>query len=214
MLLRAVLQAAQDRSLIGGVDLDAQVVHSAGFEAFLEPGCDVLDLGSGGGLPGLVLAVGRPDIQMTLLDAARRRVRFLEWAIDQLGVGDRVDAVWSRAESAGNKPGMRERYAHVVSRSFGPPAVTAECARPLLADGGSLVVSEPPGSAGSEDPTRDADPRAGQVRWPDTGLAALGYRPASHVRRSGSMFVELVAAGACPAGLPRREGMPAKRPAF
>jgi 16S rRNA (guanine527-N7)-methyltransferase len=90
----------------------------------------------------------------------------------------------------------------VVARSFGSPAVTAECAAPFLEVGGILVVSEPPD-------------RGASVRWPVEGLADLGLAPVAsggHRGRFGYQVVEKQVP--TPDRFPRRTGIPAKRPLF
>ena len=97
----------------------------------LDEGATVLDLGSGGGVPGLVLVVERPDLSVTMLDANKRRTDFLDEALMTLGAGDRANVIRARAEEAGRNALLRGAFDQVVSRSFGPPAVVAECAAPV-----------------------------------------------------------------------------------
>jgi 16S rRNA (guanine527-N7)-methyltransferase len=159
-----------------------------------------LDLGTGSGLPGLVLAWAWPMSRWVLLDSRQRSVAFCRQAVERLGMGDRVAVVSARAEVAGRQVEHRGRYGLVTARGFGPPAVTAECAAPLLGRGGTLVVSEPPGAAGE--------------RWPQGPLRELGLEPRTVVTRGGATFAVLVQVATCPERFPRREGMPAKRPLF
>src|SRR5690606_17211507 len=121
----------------------------------------VLDLGSGGGVPGLVLAVRRPDLDVVLLDAMSRRCTFLEAAAAELGLAGRVRVVCERAEVAARDPELRGTFDVVVARSFAAPPVTAECAAGFLRVGGRLLVSEPPDHTGEE-------------RWPAAPLDELG----------------------------------------
>lgn len=116
-----------------------------------------MDLGSGGGIPGLVLAVHRPDLQFTFVDASERRIAFLRTAVRSLGL-DSSEVLLGRAEILGHDPRLRSTFECVVARSFGSPAVLAECAVAFLADGASLVSSEPP---------EDTD------RWPAEALLRL-----------------------------------------
>lgn len=118
----------------------------------------------------------------------------------ELGLADRVDVIEDRAEVVGRSPAHRSRYHVVVARGFGPPAVLAECAAPLLRAEGRVVVSEPPGG----------DP----ARWPEEGLAPLGLRPHSSVQAAGSSFQVLEQRTLCPERFPRRVGIPSKRPLF
>ena len=155
----------------------------------------MLDLGSGGGVPGLVVALALPALDVVLLDAQLRRTAFLESAVEELRLDARVRVVRGRAEKVGREPVWRATQDAVTSRGFGPPAVTAECAAPFLVVGGRLVVSEPPTE---------------EDRWPPAveqlGLAVEGVA-ASDVRL---MVLRQVAA--CPERFPRRA--PAKRPLF
>lgn len=158
----------------------------------------VLDLGSGGGLPGLVLAETNPALILVLLDSAVRRCRFLREAVTRLELGDRVEVVEERAETAARRRALRGTFDAVVARSFGSPAVTAECAVGFLRLGGSLVVSEPP-EAGN--------------RWNPEGLADLGLGPVRVCDHDGFGFVLLEKIG-MDERWPRRVGIPAKRPRF
>jgi 16S rRNA (guanine527-N7)-methyltransferase len=158
-----------------------------------------LDLGSGAGVPGLVLALHWPDSTWVLLDANRRRVAFLERAAHRLGLTSRVSAVLGRAETTGRDAEHRSTYDLVTARSFGAPAVTAECGSPFLRVGGILAVSEPPA---------DTD------RWPPEHLALLGLVPLDR-SPDPPPHVQLLRQGMlCPDLYPRRVGLPAKRPLF
>lgn len=156
----------------------------------------MLDLGSGGGLPGLVVASYRPELELTLLEARQRACRFLREALGELGRTD-VAVVEARAEEAARRPDLRETFDAAVARSFGPPAVTAECAVAFLRPGGRLVVSEPPGEEES--------------RWPAEGLDQLGFGALSRGSEPGGSFVVLEKIRSDDRW-PRRVGIPAKRP--
>lgn len=127
----------------------------------------VLDLGTGAGVPGLVIADARPDLSLTLLDRRATRMDSLRLAVAALGMDDRVEVVTGEAESIARDPRHGGTYAAVVARGFASPESTARAARPFLAPGGALVVSEPP----------DWDPS----RWPTPMLEALGFGPAERL---------------------------------
>lgn len=158
----------------------------------------VLDLGSGGGVPGLVLAEAHPTLGLVLLDSGARRCRFLRQATVELDLVDRVEVVEARAETAARDPARRGALDVVVARSFGSPAVTAECATGFLRLGGSLVVSEPPDASS---------------RWPPEALADLGLGPAVACGTGGFGFARLEKVR-MDDRWPRRVGIPAKRPRF
>ena len=219
-----VLDEARAAGFLGPGPLDPQVRHAEGFAVVarrLRPDGptppSLLDLGSGGGLPGLVVATRWPEATVILLDAAARRTSFLSAAVRRLGLEDRVSVRQDRAEVAGRDPDLRGRLDVVLARSFGRPAVTAECAAPLLKPGGWLVVSEPPATL----PSGPADPAAGPgisdpsegPRWPAEPLRQLGLEPAGLVHEEFD-YQTLRQFEACPERFPRRDGVPAKRPLF
>jgi 16S rRNA (guanine527-N7)-methyltransferase len=164
--------------------------HARGFLGLLRPAATLLDLGSGGGLPGLVLAEALPATSVVLLDASQTRTDFLRRAVGRLGLADRVRVVTGSAELVGRDPDLRGSFDAVVARSFGPPATVAEGAAPLLRIGGQLVVSEPPGAVS---------------RWPAEPLAELGL--VVDVVTAG--FASLRQVEACPERFPRRRLRPA-----
>jgi 16S rRNA (guanine527-N7)-methyltransferase len=198
-LLLGVLEGAQDIGLLGPGPVGAHIDHSEAWAGALGPSPpSFLDLGSGGGVPGLVLALRWPETRATLLDARARSVAWLADAADRLGLGDRVEVVQARAEVAGRDPELRETFALVVSRGFGAPAVTAECGSAFLAVGGRLSVSEPPGG----------DPG----RWPPERLRDVGLQEIAAPQGKGASFVLLEKVEALGAKWPRREGTPGRRP--
>lgn len=155
----------------------------------------LLDLGSGGGLPGIVLAARWPECEVVLLDASTRRCALLDRALERLS-RHRGRVVVGRAETLAHGAALREQYAAVTARAFGPPAVTAECATGFVRSGGVIVVAEP----------TDAAPD----RWP---VAALEHLQLAVVARSESpALVVLRKQGTLADDLPRRTGRPAKRP--
>lgn len=199
-----VLSFAQEIGAIGPAPLSQHLQHALGFATaiadLLPPRARVVDLGSGGGIPGLVLAEVLPDLTVTLLEGRTMRCELLESSVARLGLGDRVGVLSGRAEDVGQMARWREHFDGAVARGFAAPGVTAECAAPLLKIGGFLCVSEPPAVNQFE-------------RWPADGCAELGleHRLAIAVPHA---FVVLVQIRDCPARFPRRTGVPAKRPLF
>lgn len=169
-----------------------------------------LDLGSGAGLPGLVLAHLWRESEAVLLDASLHKSTALGEAIDECGWTHRVKVVRARAETAGRSD-LRGTFDLVVARSFGPPPVTAECAAPFLRTGGLLIVSEPP-----SDVRLDAEAgvcASDSGRWPSEGLAVVGLEVLAGWRREFGYQV-LRQGHPCPMRFPRREGIPGKRPIY
>ena len=155
------LAAVQARGAIGESSLQRAIEHAEQYVHKVPAQAGTLcDLGSGGGLPGLVIAVRCPHLHLTLVERRATRADLLRRAVAALDLGDRVivvaDDVRVVAESA-------PRHFDVVSaRSFAAPPITAKWASALLRPGGVLIVSEPP----DDDPTR----------WPASMLDRLGLQ--------------------------------------
>jgi 16S rRNA (guanine527-N7)-methyltransferase len=111
-------------------------------------GWRVVDIGAGGGIPGLVVAVMRPDLAVTLVEADRRKAGFLVHVAGLLDL-DNVTIAARRAEEMGRDPEHRARYDAVVSRAAAPPPLLVELAMPLMRAGASLwaLVSDAPAAA-------------------------------------------------------------------
>jgi 16S rRNA (guanine527-N7)-methyltransferase len=205
--LRSVLDEARDLGFLGPGPVRRQHEHALDLARAIG-GCRgrLLDLGTGGGLPGLVLFDEWSATTGVLLDAQRRRCEFLTRAVVALGLDDRVEVACGRAEELARDASLRGQFALVTARSFGPPAVTAECAVGFLDVGGDLVVTEPPAGPGT------VDAAGASPRWDHAGLTELGFSDPVAIRagETGAMRMRL----AHPAGekWPRRNGMPAKRP--
>lgn len=202
------LERARDLGFLGPGPVEEHQAHAHAFGAALGdalgdgggPGARLLDLGSGGGVPGLVLACSTPMGAWTLLDSSVRRTSFLREATEALGLRARVTVLIGRAEAIGAEASHRQAYDGVTARGFGPPAVVAECAAPLLRPGGVLVVSEPP-----------AGRAQAAHRWPVGPLAMVGMAVEEQVVGPPT-FVVLRQVQPCPSIYPRRTGVPAKRP--
>jgi len=196
-----VLDAAVDEGFLTvGAAADGWL-HSVGFLAGTPlPTADqfAIDLGSGGGLPGLVLAV-RTDCSWFLVDRGERRCRFLEWAVGVLDLVERVSVIHADATDVGRGE-LRGSAALVTARGFGPPGITAECGAPLLADHGHLVVSEPPEDRSS--------------RWPEGPLGRLGLVDAGTWEHEGAGFRALRRDGHCDGRHPRAWRAIERRPLF
>jgi 16S rRNA (guanine527-N7)-methyltransferase len=197
--LLEVLQGAQDRGLIGPGPLAAHLDHTRAWaEALTSPPGAFLDLGSGGGVPGLPFLLDWPAAHGTLLDSRHRSIEWIAEAAERMGWAGRVTGICDRAEAAGRDPELRESFPLVVARGFGAPAVTAECASPFVTPGGRLSVSEPPGG----DPSRR----------PEEQLAGLSLRLIDTRVVGEASFVMLEKVGALGERWPRRVGKPHQRP--
>jgi 16S rRNA (guanine527-N7)-methyltransferase len=133
--------AGVERGLIGPREVDRlwdrHILNSAAVAELLEPGERVADIGSGAGLPGIPLALARPDIRMTLIEPLLRRSEFLREVIDELGIEATV--VRGRAEELTVRERVGEMDA-VVSRAVASLDKLTKWSLPLLRPGGRMLA--------------------------------------------------------------------------
>lgn len=130
---------------------ERHVLNSVSIADLIGDGETVADIGSGAGLPGIPLAILRPDLRITLVEPLLRRWRFLELAVEELGISARVDVVRARAEdlTGADQP----RYTTVTSRALAPLAKVVLWCRPLMAPGGQIVAIK--GRSAEDEVARD-----------------------------------------------------------
>ena len=160
-----LLREGIDTGQFGG-DIEPHGHHALGFVSFSGGGTltgTVIDMGSGAGLPALVLAEACPDATWVLIERRKGRAELLRRAVRRLGFDDRVQVIADDVADVAHGP-WRGQADWVTARSFGPPAETTELAAPLLRVGGSLLTSEPIDGALAE-------------RWPAEGVERLGGQP-------------------------------------
>jgi 16S rRNA (guanine527-N7)-methyltransferase len=162
-----VLTEAQRLGFLGRRPIPEVIEHSRAFVAALaerwpvEASITVVDLGSGGGVPGLVIAGDLPAARVTLVDRREKRTDFLQRAVARLRLGDRVDV---RCADVRALVAAGETFDAVTARGFGPPLSTLRLASQLVRSGGLIVISEPP---------------AGE-RWPEPEVRSLGLERSRH----------------------------------
>ncbi|HEU4908705.1 MAG TPA: 16S rRNA (guanine(527)-N(7))-methyltransferase RsmG [Propionibacteriaceae bacterium] len=122
---------------------DRHILNSAALSGLLAPDSAVADVGSGAGLPGIPLAILRPDLRMTLIEPLLRRATFLTQTVEELGMTDHVTVVRSRAED------HQQSYDVVVARAVAPLDRLIGWCNPLLAPGG-LILALKGATAGDE----------------------------------------------------------------
>jgi 16S rRNA (guanine527-N7)-methyltransferase len=159
----------------------------------------LLDIGSGGGVPGIPLAIAAPSMQVTLLDATQKKVDFLRVTAAALALAN-VTALQGRAEELGRDPAHREQYDVVTARAVARLAALVELALPLLRVGGVALL--PKGEAAADELSEAAE-ALGELGG-DGRLVVLD-EPALRV-----IVVEKTAP--TPERYPRRTGLPQKRP--
>ncbi len=172
-------------------------------QGVLPTGARVIDIGSGGGLPGIPMAIARPDLHVTLLEAVAKKAAFLRDTVTALEL-PHVDVLATRAEEAGRDSAHRERYDVAVARAVAPLNVLAELALPFVRPGGWLAAVK--GSRVHE-----------EVTEAQAALHRCGGRVGTVLPLPTKVGVPLSVVlvrkeRPTPPELPRRPGMPAKRP--
>jgi 16S rRNA (guanine527-N7)-methyltransferase len=114
---------------------ERHLLNCAVIEELCPAGSSVADVGSGAGLPGLPLAIARPDLRVTLVEPLQRRHTFLKEAVALLGLDEQVTVVRSRVEDL---PGLT--YDRVTSRAVAPLRQLAGWCLPLLAERGEMIA--------------------------------------------------------------------------
>lgn len=210
--LLTVLERARTAGFLGPGPLSVHVANAQAFSAALDlppflgdDRCElspkptierILDLGSGGGVPGLPIALDDPQRSLTLVDTSAKRCAFLEWAVVELDLASQVTVLCARAEEASHDPALRHRFDAVVARGFAQPAETVECGAGFLRIGGRMVISEPPGGR-----TWNADP-----------LGELGVAFVAQPTHPGGLVVVLEQRSLAPSAIPRPWRQQQKRP--
>jgi len=170
----------------------------------LETGARVIDVGAGGGLPGIPLAIARPDLSFTLLDATGKKVAFLESCVRALGL-THVKTIQNRAEVLGYEPEHRQQYDLATVRAVGKVAEIAEYCLPLVKLGGRMLAMKG---------------RAAEAELADAGdaLAVLGAGDLALIDAypdgfdSELVLISIVKERQTPQAYPREPGTPRKTP--
>jgi 16S rRNA (guanine527-N7)-methyltransferase len=164
----------------------------------------VLDLGTGGGFPGLPIKLLLPNLALTLLESSRRKGDFLREVVESLEL-EGVEVITSRAEALGRQDGYRDRFDLVMARAVAPLSVLLELALPLLRLGGSLAT--PKGGRAQ------AEVEAAGPALSILGGAVLWERPLKVPDTVHTQTLVVVRkTGSTPDRYPRKAGMPKKRP--
>jgi len=168
----------------------------------VRPGERWIDIGTGGGLPGLVLALCHPESRWVLLDATRKKVEAVRSFAGVLGL-DAVECQHGRAEEVAYRSGMREQFAGAVSRALGPLPVVLELSRGFVRPGGVIAAVRGPQWAS------ELDAAAAAMRLLHLHDARVIEVPAG-VRET--RVVTMRADGPAPAKYPRPDGVPQSHP--
>lgn len=153
---------------------DRHVLNSAAMAELPAAGARVLDVGSGAGLPGIPLAIARPDLSVVLLEPLLRRYNFLVEAVAELELGDRVEVRRGRAED------LRESFEVVTARAVAPLGRLVGWTQQLFVPDGELLALK--GSSAADEVSGGGCPAApGGALGRGAGTAA-GSRSGDHLR--------------------------------
>ena len=167
----------------------------------LGEGQKMVDVGSGGGLPGLPLKIARPDLSVTLVEADQDKAAFLVRACAELGLRD-VQVLARRAEEVGHEPLYREAFDIAVARAVAPMRVLAELCLPLVKVGGRLLAQK----------TESEELSAAGHAIEALGGALRSVVAAPSATRGSGTVVIVDKVRSTPPAYPRRPGVPKRKP--
>lgn len=165
----------------------------------------LIDVGSGGGFPGLVLKLLLPELNVVLLEATGKKASFLSWMAEQLGLRG-VDVRAVRAEEAAREGALRDSFDVVTARALGPLPVVLELGLAFCKTGGTLIA--PRGVSSAADDAAACTAVAATLGGRIVGVE----RPEIDGVAERTALVVVEKTGATPSRYPRRTGIPAKRP--
>lgn len=174
-----------------------------GFDGLPE-GSKVIDVGTGGGLPGIPLAIARPDLSFTLLESTGKKVRFLEQCIAEIPLPN-VRAIQERAEVVGQDAAHRQHYDAAICRALGPMSPILEYTLPLVKVEGMMLAMKGPSVEAELEQAGDAilTLGGGEVEVVEAYPESFGIR---------TVIVIVHKARPTPKTYPRATGLPLQSP--
>lgn len=164
----------------------------------------VVDVGSGAGLPGIVLAIARPSWEFTLMESLQKRCNFLDHVIEALGLSN-IKVIRARAEDAGHEVSCREAFDVAVARAVAEMRILVELCLPLVRVGGLLVAAK---GANPEEEVKFAKRAAGLL-----GATILPIQKVTSISPHGQRTAILcLKRQETPRKYPRKPGTPQKQP--
>ena len=159
--LEPVLRAAQRIGALSDAPVDQIITHALWFaRAIPDTARRVVDLGSGAGVPGLIVAVERPELELVLVDRRSGRTDSLTRWVLALGLAEQVEVKCSEIGDLTRDAKFYMQFDAAISRGLGPPLQTLRLSRDLVKTSGVVIISEPP--------------PATQSRWNPDEVANLG----------------------------------------
>ena len=187
-VLERILREAQRTGALTNVPVSEIIAHSKWFaDAIPESARIAVDLGSGAGVPGLIVALSCPQLHLVLVDRRVGRTDTLVRAIHALDIADRVTVRCAEINEMTKDSAWAKHFDVAMSRGLGPPIQTLNLSRDLVKPGGVIIVSEPPPDSSS--------------RWNTQQVLALGLEgpvrfgavAMFHVKHSGPKNGEFTA---------------------
>ena len=162
----------------------------------------ILDLGTGGGFPGLPLAIAAPEKEFVLMDSVGKKLKVVADAAERLGL-ENVEVIHARAEDLARDQQYREAFDLVVSRAVANMSTLSEYCLPFVKRGGWFVAYK---TAGAEDEIKAAEKAMHLLGGSFVEIVGNGTDEDDHV------FVIVRKTGDTPSRYPRKAGLPSKQP--
>ena len=163
-----------------------------------------IDVGTGAGIPGIVMKIALPDLRITLLDSVQKRTNFLKEVVEELELED-VEVINGRAEDVGQDPAHREGYDLVTARAVARLTELAELTIPLANIGGTIIL---PKSAGVEAEANEAA-AAAEILGAAPAITLSVDRPGDSPSDDMVYWMKI---SPTPREFPRRVGLPHRSP--
>ena len=170
-----------------------------------QPGLQLIDVGTGGGFPGLALAIALPGARLTLVDSVQRKIEAVRAMAAALGLEDRLEFCSDRIETLGRSKPWRGRYDWALARAVAPAPVVAEYLVPLLKPTGQALLYR---GQWSSDDQQQLTAAAALLKARVSAVEGTEL-PAGRGQRHA---ISLSPIAPCPMRYPRAVGLPAKQP--
>ena len=199
---------ARRAGVLGSAPIEALVEHTAGFARAVcssfsaEFGAfsgRIVDVGTGAGVPGVILSLLLPRCELVLVDSSDRRLDHVRRAVRAVGTGDRVSVVHARGDELAHDPAWRGSFDGAVARLLADPADALEQLVPLVRPGGIVALS-------ALDEHRE--------RWETLPVPLLPTGPVAWRDAASGHFAVVDVVASSPATVPRREKVRRRSPAF
>lgn len=181
------------------------LLDSLALAPFIPEGARVADVGSGAGFPAIPLAMARPDITVTAIEAVGKKCAFIEEIREALNLQDRLWVVKGRSDELGRKPEFREKFDVVTARAVARLRILLEYCIPLLDPAGVFLA--PKGSATYEQELTESGKALHLLRAELADTVCF-----DHPKLSGSVLLIFSKMESTPETYPRAAGLPIKKP--